>query len=98
MPTAAEKQADEAIAVALEFADDKLSVAEMADHVDLEAHRIEGNQRARLLAGLIEEPDHGEIVRAARLLTTARFLKSCADDPQRASNYFGNIAARRRAR
>lgn len=84
MDVAAEKAADNAITVAMEFADVRLSLAEMADFAWLEVHRILGSQRARLLAGFIEQPDPDEIQRAAMGMALVRFLENCRDKPDEA--------------
>ena len=84
MVAAAEKEADEAISVAMEFAECKLTLAEMIDFTWLEVHRIQGSQRARLLAGFIEEPDADEIQRAAYGMAVVRFLENCRDQPDKA--------------
>lgn len=84
MTLAAEKEADEAVAVAMEFAEVKLSLAQMIDFTWLEVHQIQGSQRARLLAGLIEQPDIDEITRAAWHMAVVRFLESCRDQPEKA--------------
>ncbi len=84
MPSFAENQTDEAIAVALEFAECKLTLAEMIDQIFLESHLIQGCQRARLLGGLIEEPDESQIERIARLSAVMRFLENCRDRPDKA--------------
>jgi hypothetical protein len=84
MSKLAEKQVDETLTVALEFAEVKLSLAQMIDDQWLEVHRILGSQRARLLGGLVEEPDDSEIERAARGLARLRFLENCRDQPDKA--------------
>lgn len=83
MSLLAEKQADEAITVAMEFAEVKLSLGQMIDFAWLEVHRIQGSQRARLLAGFIEEPDEDEILRAAHGMAIVRFLEGCRDHPDK---------------
>lgn len=76
MPTHAENEADEAITVALEFAELKMTIKEMIDHVWLETHLMMGSQRARLLGGLIEQPDGDQIERIAKNSVVIRFLES----------------------
>jgi hypothetical protein len=95
MPTGAEKQVDEQLAIALEFAEVKLTLAEMICHVDLEAHMIEGSERARLLAGLALAPNDDQIGRIARNLAVVRFLQSCHDRPAEAARHFEKIARNR---
>jgi hypothetical protein len=84
MTTAAEKQADEAIRVALEFAECNPKLPEMIDIVFLEAHRIEGSERARLMWGDRERPHEDQIERIAKLHAVMRFLEACRDEPERA--------------
>ncbi len=84
MPSLAEKQADDAITIAMEFAEVKLSLGEMIDHVFLETHIILGSQRARLLGGLIEEPDGDQIERAAKNMAVLRFYEGLRDHPDKA--------------
>jgi hypothetical protein len=85
MNPAAEKRADEAITVAMEFAECKLSLAQMIDFVWLQVHLILGSQRARLLAGLTEEPDASEIDRAACGMAVVKFLENLRDRPKEAA-------------
>lgn len=88
MTTAAEKAADEAITVAMEFAECKLTLSEMVDFAFVQlVHRPLGSQRARLLAGLIEQPDEDEIQRAAMGAALVRFLESCRDKPEEAMRW-----------
>ncbi|WP_024340998.1 hypothetical protein [Bradyrhizobium japonicum] len=84
MTTAAEKQADEAIRNAMEMAERKVGLAEMIKSVDLEAHRIEGSERARLLAGLIDEPGWEQVERIMLLLAVMKFLQQCSEKPDKA--------------
>lgn len=84
MTTAADKTADQAIETAMEFAEVKLSMKEMADFAWLEVHRRLGSQRARLLAGFIEQPDPDEIQRAAMGMCLVRFFENCRDQPEEA--------------
>lgn len=84
MTSLAEKLVDDALAVALEFAECKLSLGQMIDHVFLEAHVIQGGQRARLLGGLIEDPDADQIERIAKSMAVVRFLENCRDQPDKA--------------
>lgn len=95
MTTLAEKETDEKLAIALEFAEVKLSVSEMIATVDQEAHRLEGSERARLLAGLVEEPDAGQVLRIAHLLAVMRTLQSFYDRPATAANFFSKMARKR---
>ena len=95
MPSLAEKQADEALEVALEFAEVKLTLAEMADHISLEAHLIQGSERARLLGGLSIEPHPDQIERIAKHLAVMKFLQNCAEKPADAARHFDRIARKR---
>lgn len=90
-----EGRADAEIAIALEFAEVKLTLSEMAYHMDLEAHLIEGEQRARLLAGTILEPNEEQIGRIARHHAVMKFLQNCQDRPAEAAEHFQKIARRR---
>jgi hypothetical protein len=96
-PATPERRADEAIAVAIEFAEVKLSMTEMIYHMDVECHRIEGEQRARILAGTIVEPTAEQIARVARHMAVMKFLKSCHERPNEASAHFAKIARNRNA-
>ena len=93
-----EQKADEAIAIALEFYAANLSIAEMIYHIDLEAHLIEGEQRARLLAGFISQPVEEQIARAARHHAVLTFLKRLHEQPGEAAAYFANIQKKRNQR
>lgn len=73
-----EGRADVAIEVALEFAETKLSIYEMIYHLDLETHLLEGEQRARLLAGTINEPTEEQIARIARHRAVMHYLQRIA--------------------
>lgn len=84
MTTAAEKQADEAMRNALEMAERKVGLSEMVSIIDIEAHRIEGSERARLLAGLCEEPGWEQVERVMLLLSVMKFLQQCRDQPDKA--------------
>lgn len=84
MTTAAEKHADEAIRNSLEMAERKVNLAEMIGVCDLEAARIEGSERARLLAGLCDEPGWEQIERIMLLLAVMKFLTQCRDQPDKA--------------
>lgn len=75
MASLAEKEVDETLEIALEFADQSLTLTEMIYHISLEAHRIQGEQRARLLAGLALGPDPDQIGRIARSLTVMKYLE-----------------------
>lgn len=90
-----EGRADVAIQIALEFAEVKLTLTEMIYHVDIECHLIEGEQRARLLAGTILEPTEEQIARIARHLAVMRFLQTCHDKPADAAEHFSKIARKR---
>ncbi|WP_315768277.1 hypothetical protein [Bradyrhizobium sp. SZCCHNR2012] len=83
----AERQADEAIEIAMEFAEVKLNIVEMADFAWMEVHRILGSQRARLLAGLSEQPHPDEMQRAAMGMCLVRFLENCRDHPDKAISW-----------
>lgn len=96
MPTAAEKQADEALEIALEFAEVKLTLPQMIAHVSLEAHLIQGSERARLLAGLATETNDEQIGRVARHLCVMNYLQRLHDQPQAAADHFEKIARQRR--
>ena len=54
----------------------KMTIREMIDHVWLETHLMMGSQRARLLGGLIEQPDGDQILRIAKNNVVIRFLES----------------------
>lgn len=90
-----EGRADVAIQIALEFAEVRLSMPEMIYHMDLEAHLLQGSERARLIAGLCEEPTEEQIARIARHLAVIRFLQNCHDRPAEAAEHFQKIARRR---
>lgn len=84
MTTAAEKQADETLRNALEMAERKVSLSEMIGICDLEAQRIEGSERARLLAGLVNEPGWEQVERTMLLLAVMKFLTQCREQPDKA--------------
>ncbi len=98
MPSAAEKEADEKLAIALEFAEVEMTLPEMADWISLEAHLIEGSERARLLAGLADEPHPDQVGRIARNLCIMRYLQKLHEKPDAASRHFDKIARARNAR
>lgn len=84
MTTAAEKHVDEALRNALELAERKVPLSEMISICDIEASRIEGSERARLLAGLIDEPGCEQTERVMLLLAVMKFLTQCRDQPDKA--------------
>lgn len=84
MTTAAEKHADETLRNALEMAERKVNLAEMISICDIEAARIEGSERARLLAGLADEPGWEQVERIMLLLAVMKFLTQCREQPDRA--------------
>lgn len=96
MPSLAEKQADEALEIALEFAETKLTLPQMIDHIMLEAHLIQGSERARLLGGLTTEPHPSQIDRVARHVCILKYLQRLHDQPQAAADHFQKIARQRR--
>lgn len=96
VPLSPEQKVDMALSVAIEFAAVRLSTAEMAQHVDNETHRIEGEQRARLLAGLITEPTPEQVDRIALNNAVFKFLKACADRPGDAAEHFRRLAQQQR--
>jgi hypothetical protein len=98
MTTAAEKQADEQLAIALEFAELEMTLPEMADWISLEAHLIEGSERARLIGGLAEEPDPDQVGRIARFLFIMRYLQKLHEKPDAAARHFDKIARARNER
>ncbi|CCD97626.1 hypothetical protein [Bradyrhizobium sp. STM 3809] len=79
MSNAIEVKADAAIDAAMTAAACSPSINDLAELAWLEVHRILGSQRARLLAGLIDQPDTSEITRAAGLMAVVRFLELSAD-------------------
>lgn len=90
-----EGRADVAIEIALEFAEVRLTLTEMVYHMDLEAHLLQGSERARLIAGFCEEPTEEQIARIARHLAVMKFLQNCHDRPAEAAEHFQKIARRR---
>ena len=96
MATLAEKEVDEALTVALEFAEIKLSLPDMIDHIFLEAHRIQGSERARLLGGLAVEPHPDQIERIAKFLCVMKYLTNLYEKPGAASRHFDKTERDRR--
>ena len=90
-----EQLADQAIVEAMEHAAVKLSLPEMVYAIDTEVHRIEGEQRARILAGLLVAPVEEQMQRAARLQSVMNFLTACSERPAEAAERFARIAKAR---
>jgi hypothetical protein len=91
----ADDRADEAIRVALEFAECKPTLREMIDILFVEALRIQGQERARILWGdrPNDEPDHGQIERVAKLHAVMRLLEACRDNPDGATKWLRRQAS-----
>jgi hypothetical protein len=87
MPSAAEKEADEKIAEALDFAERKVTLTEIEDHLSLEAHRIEGSERSRLLAGFIEHPHPDQIERLVKFHAARRLIQKLISEPRAAADW-----------
>jgi len=75
MASLAEKEVDETLTIALEFAERPVTLAEMIDHVSLEAHLLQGSERARLLGGLTTEPHPDQIERIMLHLEVMKYLQ-----------------------
>jgi hypothetical protein len=90
-----EGRADVALAAAIELAECKLSLPEMIYAMDLEMVLIEGEQRARLLGGMIELPVAEQVERIARFACVLKFLKMCHERPQDAADHFAKVARKR---
>jgi hypothetical protein len=81
------KHADELMQGAIELAERKVPLAEMARFVDMEAHKIESEERARIVGGIISEPYWENVERIMYLLAVKKFLEQCRDNPGKVADW-----------
>lgn len=87
MMDAATRQAEEIMQGALELAERKVPLAEMSGYLDMEAHKLEGEERARIIAGIITEPHWENIERVMYLLAVKKFIDQCCETPAKVADW-----------